>query len=67
MLRRPRPRPRGLQSPRSAALHFVQQTSSAQRNKLAPRRAPFYISYPLSNLPALTSYTSSNLSLKSWL
>ena len=32
MLRRPRPRPRGLHSPRSAALHFVQQTSSALRN-----------------------------------
>ena len=32
MLRCPRPRPRGLQSPRSATLHFVQQTRSAQRN-----------------------------------
>ena len=38
MLRRPRPRPRRLQSPRSATLHFVQQTRSAQRNK--PSSAP---------------------------
>ena len=33
MLRCPRPRTRRLQSPRSAPLHFVQQTRSAQRNK----------------------------------
>ena len=33
MLRCPRPRPRRLQSPRSAPLHFVQQTRSAQRNQ----------------------------------
>ena len=32
VLRCPRPRPRGLHSPRSATLHFVQQTRSAQRN-----------------------------------
>ena len=33
MLRCPRPRPRRLHSPRSATLHFVQQTRSAPRNK----------------------------------
>ena len=49
MLRRPRPRPRGLHSPRSAALHFVQQTRSAQRNIGKKKR-------PAENLPTLIKY-----------